>query len=728
MEFYAHIDKKGVEEPILDHLTEVAETARLFGSKFNAGDIAYACGQFHDIGKATLEFDERLHGGLHRVDHSTAGAQLVHELWQANPLVAYIVSHCIASHHTGLLNLGNFHKRLEKQIPKVLWYPPGLLDTNPPSFNHAFTNPKFGLAFFLRMVFSCLVDADFIRTEHCMRPRRAKIRGEQKLDPAESLQHLLSWIEELPKKHKSKSRPYSSKIVADVRSQVLEDCLQAAKLLQGIFSLTVPTGGGKTLASLAFALQHAALHSLDRIIYAVPYISITEQIVDIFNEIFPGKVLEHHSNIDLRRQTVRERLATENWDKPIIVTTTVQLFESLYGSRTSTCRKLHNIARSVIILDEAQMLPPPVLLPCLEAIKELTANYGTSVVLCTATQPAIIYRNNFRIGLKNVTEIATDPKKMHKIMRRTNIKHIGDLSPDELCDRLKKHDTSLCVVNGRKAASKLFTKLSKHRRRGIYHLSTYLCGMHRSRVVNSIRKRLLEEKPCQVISTAVIQAGVDLDFRPVVYREWIGLDSINQVAGRCNRNGLDPIGYVYTFLLHGEYRQADMEMQCQIARTVYYTHYDMQNLDAIYDYFCQLYGTVNSTNNLKHVDHHDIGRLCTQRDFRDIAKHMRLIQKATHPVLVPYMGGKKIIEQLAVSTDNVTKEMKRKMQRYIIPLYDKDLEDGIKSGAIVIYPSPDPTDDEDLDVHGLEGYAVLKPEYYDSKLGFNLAASLATVD
>jgi len=391
----------------------------------------------------------------------------------------------------------------------------------------------FALAFFTRMIYSCLVDADFLDTEAFVDPGRA----EQRPVGGTSCEDLLKSLNP----HLEGIRLGSSDTAVNrQRRAVLEGCRDKAVLPPGFFSLNVPTGGGKTLSSLAFALEHAVAHNLKRIIYAIPFTSIIEQTAEVFRDALgdlAGEVLEHPSNLDPdepRCQSLHMRLAAENFDARIIVTTNVQLFESLFASRSSRCRKLQRLAKSVIILDEAQTLPPRLLAPTLAALEELVTNYGSTVVLCTATQPAIERRGDFPIGLENGRPIIDEPVSLHAALRRTSVESLGTMSNEDLVTHLREQKQALCIVNSRRHASDLFRALDDPR---ALHLSASMCAAHRSEVVAEIRRRLREGKPCRVISTQVIEAGVDVDF-PAAFRATAGLDSIAQAAGRCNREGL----------------------------------------------------------------------------------------------------------------------------------------------------------------------------------------------
>ena len=402
------------------------------------------------------------------------------------------------------------------------------------------------------MLFSCLVDADFLDTEAFVDSgRSARRRRGAHASCEDLLERLNTHLEE-------KQRTAADSHVNRVRRDVLEACRSQAKLAPGLFSLNVPTGGGKTLSSLAFALAHAAEHGLGRVVYGIPFTSIIEQTADVFRAALGdlrAEVLEHHGNLppdDPVRQSERSRLASENFDAPLIVTTNVQIFESLFAARTSRCRKLHRLARSVIILDEAQTLPPQLLAPTLAALEELVNNYGTTVVLCTATQPAVEHRERFPIGLQGVRPLIDEPTRLHLALQRTSAVLLGMTTNDDLVARLRGERQALCVVNSRRHASDLFLALDDP---DALHLSASMCAAHRSEVIGEIRRRLDPEvnAPCRVISTQVIEAGVDVDF-PAVFRAAAGLDSVAQASGRCNRegrlmdaNGNPELGRVFIF-------------------------------------------------------------------------------------------------------------------------------------------------------------------------------------
>lgn len=550
--YYAHstptLDKSDWQT-LESHLAVVGQIAGERAGRFGAETWGQAAGLLHDAGKYSVPFQRRLEGARERVDHSTAGAHLAIERY---PQLGYLLAYLIAGHHAGLANgrdagertpLKNrleadlsplnpvWRQEVEKALPRQL-APPAHFQ---PYRDRAF----FQYAFLARMLFSCLVDADYIDTEAFYAAREngsPHLRGGR---PSISVlrgaldNHLATF------KADSDVNRRRGEILSHVRSQ--------AEYPPGRFTLTVPTGGGKTLASLAFALDHAITHGMDRVIYVIPFTSIVEQNADVFRRALgehgASAVLEHHSAFDSDSQPDQKtidklRRDSENWDAPVVVTTSVQFFESLFAAKTSRCRKLHNIANSVVILDEAQTMPLPLLRPSVAALDELALNYHTSIVLCTATQPALAESDNleksFEGGLRHMHELAPNIDKLFQDLKRVNVRHIGTLVDDALSAELLKTEQVLCIVNNRRHARALFESIADQP--GAYHLTTSMYAVHRRRVLAEIRQVLKEGKPCRVVSTSLIEAGVDVDF-PRVLRAEAGLDSIAQAAGRCNREG-----------------------------------------------------------------------------------------------------------------------------------------------------------------------------------------------
>lgn len=548
--FYAHSTDnpdKSAWQPLSEHLHNVAELAKSFATAFGAEDWGKFAGLLHDAGKATEEFTARLEGKPKRVDHATFGAKLAQARGgKLGLLLAYV----IAGHHGGLPDGGvqenQLHFRLKHgKVSDDTNLLPELNisgELRPPFlFDKEWTT--FGLAFFTRMIFSCLVDADFLDTEKFCSPEKATKRKILQNSYLHTLQESLRIF--LAEKEKNAR----SGDINSLRKSILSVCRTKATAPQGFFSLTVPTGGGKTLSSLTFALDHAIAHNLNRVIYAIPFTSIIEQNAHVFSEaIGLENVLEHHCNYrEKDDESIYDKwrgLAAENWDAPVVVTTNVQFFESLFSNKTSRCRKLHNIAGSVIVLDEAQAIPTEYLEPCLAALRELVAHYRCTVILCTATQPALDDHSLLRSALPDVTELIDNPGDLYTQLKRVRVEFIGQITNNELAKQLSKQKQVLCIVSTKKQAQQVFAALPD--KEGTFHLSTNMYPAHRTRVLKDIRQRLNDEQPCRVVSTSLVEAGVDLDF-PVVYRAMAGLDSIAQAAGRCNREGKLEHGQVYIF-------------------------------------------------------------------------------------------------------------------------------------------------------------------------------------
>jgi len=556
-QFYAHSTDnpdKSDWQPLEEHLQGVAELAEEFASVFGAGEWGRLAGLWHDSGKATAAFQRRLEGHSERVDHSTFGARLARgHAGQLGLLLSYV----IAGHHGGLPDGGAQEKELHHRLkhhnlpldPTLLAEADVRAELLPPFKKLSEKRAGFSLAFFTRMIFSCLVDADFLDTEAFCSPDKNADRPKNDSGQIPLLKDKLD-------KHLSDlaERALPSPVNL-LRRQILAQCRTKAVSSPQIFSLTVPTGGGKTLSSLAFALDHAVAHGQRRVIYAIPFTSIIEQNAKVFQDILGREqVLEHHCNYKESDEPEefaynrRRGFVAENWDASVVVTTNVQFFESLFSNKPSRCRKLHNIASSVIILDEAQAIPTEYLEPCLAALRELVENYGCTVVLCTATQPALDDCSNLRHSLQQINEIIDQPQQLYEGLRRTQVQFVGKLSNEELAARLAMENQVLCIVSTKSQARELFEMLPESE--GNFHLSTNMYPEHRRSVLDEIRDRLKQEKKCRVVSTSLVEAGVDLDF-PVVYRAMAGLDSIAQAAGRCNREGkmneLGELGQVYVY-------------------------------------------------------------------------------------------------------------------------------------------------------------------------------------
>lgn len=659
------------------HLNQVAERTSDFAQKFNSSDWGWNAGILHDFGKASEIFQAYLRRqnhiddykyddtGANRIRHSSAGAALAEEHHQL-PL-GRILAYLIAGHHAGLPDydpcdsgMGALKKRLEdgnnnlKHIRnEALELTPALLPLSKlPSYVK-----KGNFHFWIRMLFSCLVDADFLDTEAFIDSEKAKCRN-----PTTLIEKLKDALDN-----------HMAGIVANcgntplnrARREILEICRNTAKSEPGLFSLTVPTGGGKTLAAMTFALDHAVQHCKNRVIYVIPYTSIIEQTASILTAILGTEnVVEHHSNLNPEKETPHTHLASENWDAPVIVTTNVQFFESLYSARPSHCRKLHNLVNSVVILDEAQLVPPNKLSPCVFAVNELINNYRVTLLLSTATQPVLP-------KLQKPTEIIPGNLNLYKRLQRTKIsipdKLEEKLSWENLVEELQKHEQVLCIVNRRRDCYDLFQLMPE----GTTHLSALMCGEHRSKTISIIKDHLKNKEPIRVISTQLVEAGVDIDF-PVVYRALAGLDSIVQAAGRCNREGrLKDKAEVVVFippkaappgLLH--------KGECTTKELHTLPGFDAYDPKSFTQYFELFYSKINDTGDgfLKNLIPTDTALLDVA--FRSTGNKFRLIDdKNQRSVFVRYEKGEQLIEKLRVSGPNRT--LLRKLQRFTVnlPLY-----------------------------------------------------------
>ena len=670
-----------------DHLAGTAGRAEEFARVFASGAWGRACGLAHDTGKAPeswqryLErksgYDEEAHleTKIGTMDHSTPGAKLAEEIFGIG--IGRILSYCVAGHHAGLPDwIGSQGALLFRlQNVETAGIPAGyrelLAACRPDAPPWKFDQKGLDLSLWIRMLFSCLTDADFLDTEAYMESGKTDLRGEYV--PVEGL--LIRFNEYIADKARA-AMETAATAVNYARQRVLADCRVAANQEPGLFSLTVPTGGGKTLSSMAFALEHAVKYQKKRVIYVIPYTSIIEQNVDVFRAAVGfDQVVEHHSNLDEDDSTPRSRLAAENWDASVIVTTSVQFFESLFAAKTSRCRKLHNIANSVVVLDEAQLVPVEFLAPILETMRLLVEHYKVTFVICTATQPALEKRADFPgfpgLPKGSVREIVKDVPRLYAELRRVEVAPVDTKTPrtwDDIAGELGAIDRVLCVVSDRKSCREVHRLMPE----GTYHLSALMCAQHRSDLIAEIKDKLNGGGPVRVISTQLVEAGVDIDF-PVVYRSIAGLDSIAQAAGRCNREGrLNAEGKLGKVVVFVSPRKAPLGILRKAAETA--TRLLDIGLDDPIDhaafgpYFSELYWKVNSLDakgilKLLQPDGQDCGI-----QFRSAADAFRIIDdRLQRTILVPYGEGEKLIEQLKALGPE--RRLLRKLQRYVVNVY-----------------------------------------------------------
>jgi CRISPR-associated endonuclease/helicase Cas3 len=762
-----------------DHLTSVSVLAGEFANEFASSEWAQWAGLWHDLGKYRPGFqryirqnsDGHIEGRVpdRSKTHSAAGALWAYR-WlfdrngPAGALTARVLQYLIAGHHAGLDNWdGRLAVRLagvdaNTELDETIGAAPPQEILNPPLPVPRLDDLRIDrrddipgrFALWVRMLFSCLVDGDFLDTEAFMSSERANARG-RTTQISELHAMLDAHITE--KMEQVRSAGLAETPINLLRADVLRQCRAKAELPPRAFTLTVPTGGGKTLSGLTFALAHALRHGKRRIIYAIPYTSIIEQTAEIFRGILgDDNVVEHHSNSESEpeSETSRSRLACENWDAPVIVTTNVQFFESLFARRTSRCRKLHNIANSVVVLDEAQLLPTEFLQPIVDVLRLLVSEYGVTLVLCTATQPTLTeqryfdVRRNFR-GFRagEVTEIIDDVASLYRAVNRVRVHLPATLTTPEpwpaIVEAIARHESVLAIVNRRADAREVYELLKRNlatRDTGLWHLSALMCAEHRSDVLADIKSALVRRReaiaqgayadPVRVVSTQLVEAGVDVDF-PVVFRAMAGLDSIAQAAGRCNREGLLPSGEVFVFVPTSEPPPGLLRQARDTCKTVWHDRPDDPlRLELFGRYFAKLYANA-------HLDACDIvSALRPQRDseqrsigvrFRDASDNFRLIDdRHSATVLVRYRGSRAVgkskvdVDGLIgmLERDGPARWLMRKLQRFGVTLYRHDIERLLRLGEI-------------REVSGVPGLYVQVSEasdlFYDPVLGANASGA-----
>ncbi len=771
---YAHTQTNDPDkrhwQSLKDHLEGTAKLAEEFASKFGSGSWGRATGMLHDLGKAHKEFqkyleesnknpDEKIHC---RINHSDVGA--IFSEWNLdNTFIGRTLAYIIAGHHAGLPDFstddGNaraslqartnrknlrIFKELENsfdQIVKQINVETLEATSLPWSYDKIYH-------FWVRFLFSSLIDADYLNTESFSSKDTNSKRGN-----FEDIPVLKQRFDRYMQQYQRNPNPSSDDPVATlqiVRDQVLKSCRGVGRSKEdGIFTLTVPTGGGKTLSSMAFALEKAISLNKERIIYVIPYTSIIEQtgreFTKVFNDENNSNVVEHHCNFDFgedddklplkeKERLLKLKLATDNWDAPIIVTTNVQFFESLFSAKTNRCRKLHNIVNSVVIFDEIQTLPTEYLAPCIEALNCLSTNFGVVSVLCTATQPAFEYIDKIKCKYAYQALQKTNPiipkeleatlfqnlKRVEYHFDLLNQKNNGVRDWDELAEELSSQDNSevLCIVNTRRDCYDLYSKIKKQiEEKGdssnskTFCLSTLMCAQHRSDVIKEIKNILTanrtqkEKTQLRVVATQLVEAGVDIDF-PVVYRALAGLDSIVQAAGRCNREGKLRFGKVIVF--NPPNIPSIFQKQVDITRELLMENPNLDlNAPSTFEEYFKRYYKIKNKLDVKNI----INSLTVAFDeaepdvpFRTTGNNFQIIEDWKQPVVVPYGDGIKYIDQLEKTED--IKKIMRKIQRFTVSLSQEEIKQ--KADALIIKQI----------LPGL--FTLPEKKYYDDALGFNI--------
>lgn len=684
-----------------EHQKGVAQKAESFADKFDMGEWGRILGLLHDKGKEKKAFQQHIirNSGLDtsiRVNgdysHAYVGAIIAQQLF---PKFHPLIDNALMGHHRGLYDDGEMKEVLKSHIPNEI---------NIESINAHLEIPKIGspkdVHHLERMLYSCLVDADYLDTEAFMQPEQSELRGKH-----ESLKVLESKLDAYLSKLK-KNAPDTE--VNKTRNQVQSWCIKASEQTPDFYSLTVPTGGGKTLASVLWAIKHAVRNNLERIIIAIPYTSIITQTASVLRGIFGEEnVLEHHSNVDRskikdKELTQVQKLATENWDYPIIVTTNVQLFESLFSNKPSDCRKLHNLVKSVLILDEVQTLPVEFLRPIVDTFDTLKRIFGVSVLFTTASQPVltgkIIGSNPFVSfdGLPEIKEIIPEGTNLHERLRRVKIVIDENRKDyDEIATQIKRFPVVLCIVNTRNDAKEIYSRLPKE---GItLHLSRMMCPAHVRETIGKIKKALEDSSNTviRVVATQLIEAGVDIDF-PVVFRQEAGLDSILQAAGRCNREGRLDKGKTYVFSLQKALPTGFMT-QTNNARLAMGKSHDWFSPEAMKEYFKQLYCRI------KDFDKADIKSLLykSEMQFETAATEFKLIDDNTTSVIVNWEDSMSLVEKLL--NEGISYSLMKALSQFSVNIRETDRKKLNEAGAI-----------EEI----LENIFVIRnSSFYDEKVG-----------
>ncbi|MCH9276343.1 CRISPR-associated helicase Cas3' [Bifidobacterium amazonense] len=796
--FYARTSDHGYETCV-EHLCMAGCLSGGFARRFGHLEDGLLAGVFHDFGKYSRAFQNRIRDPEHsgRVDHSTAGAQMLVQYGRSMAALA------VAGHHAGLADVGSgrelegstFSARMNKafsagnhgplalagagqhqiEIPQSAFQEGIAVDPRGSSQSTCMRNAACYSGMMLtRMLLSALVDGDRLdaefftsnrtdRAEHRLLEQLKKrlgpdaLAGEQTplwnvlreaasavadicdADGNANMERLAGIVENVAQRYLANPNKTSLDVK---RCELLAQCLkrgQDESYKPGLYTLTAPTGSGKTIASITFALEHARTHGLQRVIYVIPYTSIIDQTVGKFEEIFGSDaVLPHYAEApyqlkdesDMDETDLKRALAAENWNAPIVVTTAVQFFESLYSNKTSRCRKLHNVAKSVIVFDEAQTLPVPYLRPCVKAIAELVERYGSTAVLCTATQPELkpLFDQSFADEDAHIPEISPFSNADRDAFRRVTIERIGDIGLDALAERLDDHRQVLCVVNTRKKAQYLYGRLAQNGdMEGTFCLTTLQCAADRKRLLATIRDRLAAGETCRVVSTSLIEAGVDVDF-PVAYREKTGLDSIVQTAGRCNREGKRAAdeSMVYVFSTEGGHAPY-LEQNITAYHTVADRQVDLMSSEAIRLYFGELLnmlsgGKTGPTGN-DALDKHGILALHGHdrgMPFERIAELFRLIETPTVPVYIPLTDatsdeGARLCAQL--ERGDIDRTLFRKLGKYAVNVWPQHLEKLLSMGAVLPVGRDGDTEEN--------CYILRDMSLYSSRLGLRMDGASA---
>ena len=689
-QYYAKSKREdGTQELLRDHLAKVSEMAGVFGEQIGSRKTAELCGKLHDFGKYSESFKGVLERKCFHINHALCGAAFLYCLIgkRKSSFCYQAAMEVINGHHDGLTGYDDLEifliNSLQSDDPVECNNRKTAALAGQKQYReatNAFLNdfPQFtseGLAIenvqkleeidesidamlYTRMLFSCLVDADYTISSEKELQEPLEFKAKQ------CLKALYEYREELKKNVKGSST------VNSLRDLLFERCGEAARLKEGLFTLTAPTGTGKTLALLNFALQHADEFKKKRIILVLPFLALTEQSYDVYSKIIP-EILQDHSQSELDD---RQREFAERWESPFIITTSVQFFQALFAQKPTDCRKLHNVANSIILFDEAQSLPANLLAATLNAVNALCTRYHCTMVFSTATQPEFKFIQG--ISWKPI-EIVPEYPMMYKKLKRTQVEwRMKKRIPLEEIAREMEEEENVCViVNLRRHAVKLFESLKKNHcdREEIFFLTTDLCPKHRSEVIRKIKERQKAELPCKVISTQCIEAGVDLDFR-VLYRALAPLEAIIQAAGRCNRSGKFGTGKVVVFEPEVEgslyppdkwYQNAAVVVKEILSRE----NIDINNPECISNYYEILFREYAK-------DKEALTKAIEDRDYKETAREYKLIDNQGKKVMVPFGEKMQLYKDVRkeLLSGNLTPELVKKSAEITVNTFEKDVE------------------------------------------------------
>ena len=756
----AHTREGGSIQSLSEHIEGVAEHCAQFLEQAGLPELAplgRLLAQLHDAGKAQPAFQRYILGeSTAKAPHSAAGAllatSLLHELSEElqhkkQPRTSQLLAYAISGHHRGLYDYAELRNKLEEVDSKDRCKKTAEALTNLRSEIQSWAK-EYGASTesslrelakkvgateqaqaLIRLLFSCLVDADFLDTEAFMDEERKERRQE-----ATCRYTSLEVLRDRLTKHMEGFSKEGA--INEARSAFLNRCRAHGRTCpKGYYSLFLPTGGGKTLSSMAWALETALKHEAQRIIYVIPYTSIITQTAGIFREIFGEEhVLEHHSDISFAggeasqeaERYERTRLLAENWDAPIVVTTNVQFFESLFSHKVSRNRKVHSIANSVVVFDEVQMFPTEFLSPMLRLLDDLKHIYGTQLLFCSATLPP--FDKDHSSPFKKVNDyhqlsdaiqpIVPEDLELFKVFDRV-IYHLEEktYTTEVLAQVLGQHASALCVVNSRRDAAQLYRALLETGKEAqeVIHLSRNMCSAHLKERIAEIRQRLKEDIPTIVISTQLIEAGVDIDL-PIVYRAMSGLDSIVQAGGRCNREGKRPVpGEVYVFSLSDGGKAVGAIAQGQHATRYLldnteaetYTSIPLELIEAYYRRYYSSVGSFDTEHVIEKLYDEDEAKRW-RFDFEQASDAFRLIDNVDHDLFVPYARGKELIEELQRQTLHLDRRTMRELQQYHVSIskwkYEELKEARLLSEVVVNRDTK-------------QAILVLAPQGYDEALG-----------